>query len=174
MGRVVAALSRTANEIIVVTAPHQVLPAMPQGIKVVEDLVGGLGPVGGLYTGLQAMLGECACVVACDMPFLDSALVALLISLIQGHDAVVPCVAGRLQSLHAAYSRSCLPALRELLKQDNVSLRDLLAHLDVRYLKEGDLEDSGRWLRSSFNINTQEDLELAMSWLASTKWQRGL
>ena len=168
MERVVAVLSQTVSEVIVVRAPRQVLPAMPQGVKVVEDLVSGRGPVGGLYTGLQAMLGACACVVACDMPFLDSALLGLLISLAQGYDAVVPRVAGRLQTLHAAYCRSCLPALRELLKQDGASLHDLLASLDVRYLEEGELEDWERWHRSSFNINTQEDLELAMSRLVST------
>jgi len=39
------------------------------GLPMVEDIIKGLGPIGGIYTALKVMDKEAGFFVACDMPF---------------------------------------------------------------------------------------------------------
>ena len=55
-----------------------------------EDLVKGLGPLGGIYTGLKLMEGRAGFVTACDMPFLSADLVRHMVGVQENFDAVVP------------------------------------------------------------------------------------
>jgi molybdenum cofactor guanylyltransferase len=40
----------------------------------VQDLIKGLGPIGGIYTGLETISEKAGFFVACDMPFLQEGL----------------------------------------------------------------------------------------------------
>ena len=57
-----------------------------------EDLIKGLGPLGGILTGLEAISDEAGFFTACDMPFLNSKLVRHIVDLRDDFDAVVPRV----------------------------------------------------------------------------------
>ncbi len=39
-------------------------------IPIVEDLLEGLGPIGGIYTGLMSIADRAGFFIACDMPFI--------------------------------------------------------------------------------------------------------
>lgn len=162
--RAVVAVSQTARQVMVVKAPGQELPPLPIRVDVVDDLVPGRGPLGGLYTGLESTTAEVVCVVGCDMTFLDPPLLDTLVPLAQGQDAVVPRLDGGLQTLHALYRRTSLPTIRELLEAQGPGLHDLLALLNVYYVE---VEDVDRWRRSCLNVNTPADLEEAAGYLAS-------
>ncbi len=73
---------------------------------VVTDRLPNAGALGGLYTALCEAAGSHVLVVACDLPFVTSALLATLISLADsGCDAVVPRSTDGLQPLCAVYAR---------------------------------------------------------------------
>jgi molybdenum cofactor guanylyltransferase len=62
------------------------------GLPVVSDAYPGKGSLGGIFSGLQTAREESALAVACDMPFLNDALLRFLISLIPQFDVVIPRV----------------------------------------------------------------------------------
>jgi molybdopterin-guanine dinucleotide biosynthesis protein A len=55
LGHVVALVGRGAGPVVVVRAPGQALPALPAGVRVVEDAREGRGPLEGLRAGLRAL-----------------------------------------------------------------------------------------------------------------------
>ena len=93
------------------------LASLPLPARVVPDLYPGAGPLAGLHAGLSAMTGELLLALGGDMPFVNLPLVAHMLELADGFDAVVPelplAETGDLarEPLHAIYQRSCLPAV---------------------------------------------------------------
>ena len=158
-----ASVSRVCEELIIAAAgrPAQHLPGLSP--VWVPDPPGAAGPLAGLAAGLSAASHPIAIVVACDMPFLNDSLLALLLNALPGCDAAVPLAGGRAQPLHAAYSRDCLPTIRALLRLGARSMFDLLTRLRVRYVAESrclELDPEGL---SSFNMNTADDYRFANS-----------
>ena len=78
-------------------------------LRTVADLYREKGPLGGIFTGLFHASFPHAFVAACDMPFLNRALISHLVGLSPGYDIVIPLTEDGLQPLHAVYSRKCLP-----------------------------------------------------------------
>ncbi len=134
-------------------------------IEFAEDDEPGLGPVGGVITGMGKAESEYVVVVACDMPLLSSGLVDYVLDLAQqtGDDAVVPSVDGWLQTTHAVYRRSptleaCEAALSESTSEGEASMRRVLEILDYTAVDEETvLEHASE--ESFVNVNTRSDLE---------------
>jgi len=84
-------------------------------IPIVEDLVKGLGPIGGIYTGLMSIADKAGFFIPCDMPFINRRLVRYMVDIRDNHAAVVPSVANEIEPLHAIYTRACLGPIRALL-----------------------------------------------------------
>ena len=81
IAHVIAALRALTNDIVVVSNRSDVYGPLGAswGARVVADYDPPCGPLGGIAAGLQAMDAEVAIVVACDMPFLNVALLRWLI-----------------------------------------------------------------------------------------------
>ncbi|HEX9400195.1 MAG TPA: molybdenum cofactor guanylyltransferase [Anaeromyxobacter sp.] len=127
------------------------------GAPVVADLVAGRGAPGGLHAALSAATTPWVFAAGCDMPFLDEGAISLLAARRDGADAVLVRAGGRLEPLHAFWSRACLPALEELLARGEPSLRDLAAAVRARIVEEAEwrlVDPTGRSLE---NANTPED-----------------
>ena len=93
----------------------------------------GAGPLAGVMAGLGCLETTWAFVVACDMPFVQPAMVELLGSYREHHQAVVPVVQGHRQTLAAYYARSCLDTIQaHLAAGGKNSLRAVLEKLQVR------------------------------------------
>ena len=131
------------------------------GETIVADVLPGKGSLGGIYTALHHSATEFTFCVACDMPFLNTALIRWLATLDEEADAVVPVVAGRAQGLHALYRRRCLPVISEQLARDELRISAVYDRLAVRFVAEADLRQYDPVLRSFRNVNTPEDLGLA-------------
>jgi len=127
-------------------------------LPMVEDLIKGLGPMGGIYTGLMTMSDEAGFIVACDMPFLSGRLIRHLVEVRVDFDAVVPHMDWMLEPLHALYSRKCLPVIQEAIEQNQHQIAKCFARMRVRYVDEEELRLWDQGLRSLFNINKPEDL----------------
>src|SRR5438552_17509333 len=77
LARVIGLLCEIVSPIVVVAAPEQELPPIPEDVKIVRDDEKGRGPLQGLAAGLGALEGraDAAYVSSCDVPFLHPAFV---------------------------------------------------------------------------------------------------
>lgn len=121
------------------------------------------GPLAGLAASLGQITTPWAFAVACDMPFVTPAMVEYLAQQRPGNQAVVPVVQGYPQPLAAFYASSCLDPIRvHLADGGKNSLRAILERLQVRYVEEAELLKVDAALRSFFDLDTPQDVALAV------------
>ena len=158
---IVERLSAVCSEVIVACGSQTVgeRPALP--VRFVKDPIAGQGPLAGVQAGLAAAEADFCLVVACDMPFLNPALLAYMAGLPRRYQALVPQFGGRWHPLHAVYARSCLPTVESLLAQGGSSVEELLSRLDVRALSEEELRRHDPEGLGLFNLNDAQDLTRA-------------
>ena len=143
---------RLFEEILIVTDNKDYFVEF-KDVNVIQDLVNGFGPLGGIYTGLKAISTEKAFFIACDMPLLSSDLIERLLSASSSdYDCIVPYSQKGEEPLFAVYSIKVLPIIEDLLKKEDLSLNQLLKRSKCRFIK---LEDKD--LSSLFNVNTPEE-----------------
>ena len=161
--RVVLYLSSFNSDIIIVTAAKQSLPQFMgySKLRIVTDTYPGKGSLGGIYTGLTASDSFYNLVVACDMPFLNQALLRYMIQLSGDFDLVVPRLGNMVEPLHAVYSKRCLAPIENLLKQGNLQITELFTLVRVRYVEDEEINRFDPKHLSFFNINTEADLRMA-------------
>ena len=135
------------------------------GLRVVED-PSCAGALAGIHAGLLAISGERALVLACDMPFVNGAVVDLMLSVSGDFDVVVPRQPKGLEPLHAIYSKSCLPHIEEQMSRGEMRIALFYDKVRVRELSEEEWSGVGGTARSWTNINTRRDYELASALLA--------
>jgi len=126
-------------------------------IHTIIDEAPDIGPLMGLYSGLQAITTSHALVIAVDMPFVQPAVVRLLLSQPLDDALLVPVVNGFHQVLLAVYPRSILPTVAERLRAGRRDPRSLLEVARVRSIDEAQLRVVDPQLRSFVNINTPEE-----------------
>ena len=120
------------------------------------------GPMAGIRTGLRAVEGEYAFVCACDMPFLDPAVVDLLVERAAGHDAAVPKLDdGWYQTTHAVYrAEPMADACDRALARDEHKILAPLEQLDWVVVSEAAVRERGS-VETFENLNTHEEFERA-------------
>jgi molybdopterin-guanine dinucleotide biosynthesis protein A len=77
-------------------------------VSFAEDDYPDEGPMAGMATGLRAVEGAYAFVVACDMPFVDADFVDYLFERAAGHDAAVPRPEQWFETTHAVYRAAAM------------------------------------------------------------------
>lgn len=156
-------ISFLKSEVIVVASNEEFSPWLTgyPDYKVVTDIYPDRGPLVGIFTGLTVAESPYSLVVGCDMPFLNQALLSHMIQVAPGFDVVVPRVGDLVEPLHAVYSKSCLPLMESMIKQDNLSVHRLLGLVKVRYVDSDEIERFDPEHLSFFNINSQAELEMA-------------
>jgi molybdopterin-guanine dinucleotide biosynthesis protein A len=159
-----------SGPVVLVRAPGQPLPCLPDSFEVLDDVMEGRGPLAGICVGMEALAGrgEIAYVTSTDAPLLHPAFVRRVVAEVtDGVDACVPYVRGFRQPLAAAYRVSLAPLVAELLASDRLrpafllescrwrELDDeaLLADVDVKRLDPG--------LDSVTNLNNRADYQAA-------------
>jgi molybdopterin-guanine dinucleotide biosynthesis protein A len=127
------------------------------GLPMYEDLIKGLGPIGGIYTALSSIPHAAAFCVACDMPALNPAFVRHMVLIRDAFEVVVPRIQGKIEALHALYARRCLPHIRELIDSGNRQVFRFFPNVSVRYVEEEEIRRFDPGLRSFLNINRPEE-----------------
>jgi molybdenum cofactor guanylyltransferase len=152
------------------------------GLRVVRDIYPGKGSLGGIFSGLQALSAEYALVVACDLPFLNDALLRYLIALAPQADVVIPrshkptgkakdatrygqlaVKESGLQATQAIYSRRCLEPMRARLLADDLRIINFFDEVRVRVVEPGEVARFDPQLLSFINVNRPSDLAMALS-----------
>ena len=161
--RVVSQLGSFNNDIIVVTASGKSLSQFSgyPRFRIVTDIYPGRGALGGIYTGLAVSNSLYNLVVACDMPFLNQALLRYMIQISSGFDLVVPRVGDLVEPLHAVYSKSCLAPIEGLLDRGELRVSALFGLVKVRYVEADEIDSFDPKHLSFLNINTKADLAMA-------------
>ena len=131
------------------------------GVTVVADVIGGKGPLVGIYTALCNSPAPYIFVMACDMPYPSRELISRMLAVAPGRDAVVPRRGEYIEPLFAVYRRDIAGRIKERIEGGRLKIHELIGELDVRYLEEEEIAACDPQFRSFFNINTPEDLEAA-------------
>jgi molybdenum cofactor guanylyltransferase len=168
---IVETLLPISREVLVITSREQfdTIASVDLKARIIVDKFPGKAAFGGIYTGLASAGTLYNLVVACDMPFLNSALLCYLIEIAAGFDIVVPQVGGKIEPLHAVYSKNCLDTIEQLLNKNTLQMLRLFDLVKTRYVTEEEVDklDPGRL--SFFNINTLGDLVAAEKLIAERK-----
>lgn len=163
--RVVRLLGEVAGPIVVVAAPGQDLPELPDSITIVRDPVSDRGPLQGLAAGLASLPDEVdlAYATATDVPFLRPAWVTRLIDLIGDRDLAIPEIGGYLHPLAALYRKATvLPTVERLLADDRLRPVFLLETLRALRVDAPTMETVDPDLATLRNLNTPEDYQNAL------------
>jgi molybdopterin-guanine dinucleotide biosynthesis protein A len=157
---VIERIARVCAEVLVVAGDAQ--PYAGLGVAAVEDRYRGVGVLGGLHAGLQAAAHDLTLVVGCDMPFLDPNLLRAFAGWAEGFDAVVLRHGEQqyVEPLHAAYRRSCLPAIEAVISEGRRRITSFFPQIRVRYVTPEDIAPFDSKLHSFRNINTPEEWEV--------------
>lgn len=129
------------------------------GLDMVSDVLPDCGALGGIYTALHYSSVPYTVVVACDMPFVSTDVLRLMLSYRADYDAVVPTVGGYPQGLHAIYNQSCLESIRQRLELGKLKVSAIYDNLRVKYLDETAIAPLDKQGLALTNINTPDDLE---------------
>jgi molybdopterin-guanine dinucleotide biosynthesis protein A len=153
------------QEVLVVIAQDS--PPLRIDARVVRDLVSDCGSLGGLYTGLMQATTPYIFVAACDMPFLNQAVIAQFTSRRATADIVIAKLDGRLHPMHALFSKRCVPALEQMIRARQLKIQEIVSQSSLRvgYVTEADLLTIDPSGHSFYNVNTMADLEAARSLL---------
>lgn len=155
--RVTDVLSTIFTKLIIIT--NSPIEYSYLNIPLYQDLIEGLGPIGGIYTGLDAMDNDWAFFCACDMPFINEDLVRHITEVKNGYDAVVPKVDWKMEPLHALYSKKCLPFIKKLILAEEYQTVKSFKNINVKFVEEDEIKRFDPLLRAFLNVNKQDELE---------------
>ncbi|MFN8634679.1 MAG: molybdenum cofactor guanylyltransferase [Chloroflexota bacterium] len=160
LDHVLAALGPLASEVVVVANDDRL--AADSRFTLIRDPEPHAGVLPALLASLDAATSPLMLLVACDMPFLSRPLFGELVRLAAQFDAVVPRVDGFDQPMHAVYRvEPCRAAIRSALAQNRRRMIAFLDDVRTLHLAEPEVRRLDPELRSFFNVNTPDDLELA-------------
>jgi molybdopterin-guanine dinucleotide biosynthesis protein A len=168
--RIAAEMKTIFRNVVIVTnrkADYEYLE-----VPVVEDLIRGLGPLGGIFTGLMTISDQAGFFVACDIPFFSKQLVRYMVDIKDNHAAVVPSGATGLEPLYAIYAQSCLDPIRSLISEKRYQVRLFFERVPVRYVT---LNEISRFIapgKAFLNINTPDEFARIQSLLREQNKKR--
>ena len=164
-------VQRLRNQLGSVASQIRLVGARQQSNKDLENIPDrhpGWGALGGIHAALGAGETEWAAIVACDLPFVTSALMSSLAEIATDDsgaslDAVVPVQRdGRPQPLCALYRReSCFKVAEKIIAAGEHTPRALLALVRTRWVKFEELANFSGAEHFFLNINTPADYERA-------------
>jgi molybdopterin-guanine dinucleotide biosynthesis protein A len=156
-------IARHCAEVIVVLNDPEHWPGLPA--RIVPDIYPGIGPLGGIYSGLVTAAHPFVFAIASDMPLLNPGLIAWMIAQPRDYDVLVPRIgAGRarnrlgVESLHAIYGTACREPMRRQLDAGNPQVIGFYPDVRVQIVEHeviAGLDPAGTAFR---NINTPDEL----------------
>lgn len=138
------------------------------GLRIVPDRYPRSGSLGGIYTAVAEAEYPYCLVLACDMPFLNTDLLRYMAGLPRDYDVLVPSLAAErsgqgdretLETLHAIYAKSCLPAIERQLQEGILKVIGFFSEVRVRRIPEAEVRQFDPHLLSFFNANTPDEYD---------------
>lgn len=158
--RVINAVRPLADDILLISNDPD--PYTFLHLPIIPDIQPDYGPLMGLYSGLSAARHELTLLLACDMPFVQTAFLRHMLVSAKNYDVVVPKSEEGLHALHAFYRRStCLPAIEQALKQGKRRTISFYDQVQVLTLGKDDYAPFDPLGVALMNVNTPEQLKIA-------------
>lgn len=157
--RVVAVMRKVFHDLLMVTNTPEVYADL--GLPMVRDVWPEKGSLGGVYSAIYRVTTPYCLVVACDMPFLHAGVLRYLITQIADYDVIIPDVLDELQTLHAIYSKACLPPIERRLEANRLRIVGFFPDVRVRTVTASELQPYDPQLLAFQNLNTPEEFEAA-------------
>jgi molybdopterin-guanine dinucleotide biosynthesis protein A len=155
LDRLIDTLTPLFPEILLVTRQPELYAG--QAIRIVEDIFQARSSLTGLHAALCHAHAPWVFVCPCDAPFLQPALVRLLLAEIGPQvDAVVPRIGEYYEPLCALYSKTCLAPITAQLEREEFQIKGFFRHIRIRTVSEAQLRGVDPELRSLLNVNTPE------------------
>lgn len=156
---VVERMMAVCTEVLIVS--WDVAPYAGVGAPVVQDRFPDVGVLGGLHAGLDAASHELTLAVGCDMPFLKPEVLRAFAGWAVGFDVALLRRGKHVEPLHAAYRRTCLPAIEEAIRAEKRRVISFFPEVRVRYVTPEEVWALDPQMESFHNVNTPEEWEAA-------------
>ncbi|MFL8801172.1 MULTISPECIES: molybdenum cofactor guanylyltransferase [unclassified Clostridioides] len=101
-------------------------------IKVYNDIIKNVGPIGGIYTALEYAKYDIV-IVACDMPYLNSEIVERIANEMDDK-SMISVTNGKLQPLCSGYKKSIINKVSLCIEGNDLKLRSLIDKIDKSYI----------------------------------------
>ena len=153
------------DQVVVVAAPNQSLPELPERTLVARDQVEYCGPLAGLATGFRALAGRVDAVYAtgCDVPLLVPAFVERMFEFLGDFDVAVPVDGQHHHPLAAVYRPTVLPHVESLLELQRMRPLFLFDQVRTREIPVDDLRSVDPQLFTLANLNSEQDYRAALA-----------
>jgi molybdopterin-guanine dinucleotide biosynthesis protein A len=127
--------------------------------SVVADIFPGCGPLAGIHAALLHSTAALNLMLAVDMPFVSSELLAFLVAAAEPSPAIitVPRTSKGLQPLCAVYRRDFLTAAEKALRAGNYKIDAAFSGVAIRVIEAEELAAADFSEQSFFNVNTPQD-----------------
>jgi molybdopterin-guanine dinucleotide biosynthesis protein A len=157
--RVVEVMREVFRDLLMVTNTPEVYADLD--IPMVRDVWPEKGSLGGVYSAIYHVITPYCLVVACDMPFLNAAVLRYLITQMADYDVIIPDVLDELQTLHAIYSKACLQPIERRLEANRLRIVGFFPDVRVRTVTASELQAYDPELLAFQNLNTPEEFQAA-------------
>lgn len=126
----------------------------PLPYPLIEDRYEGIGPMGGILSGLEQCREDALFVLPCDMPRISRELTASILEAWKREQKPVFAVSGgRVQPLVGIYTKDCIPAMERQVRGENYKMALLISGLPHACIEASGGEGA------LFNVNTKEEYE---------------
>jgi molybdopterin-guanine dinucleotide biosynthesis protein A len=127
------------------------------GVTIVNDILPGCGPLGGLHAGLSASATDWNLLLGCDMPFITRDFLSFFLAATRESDALVPVHNGMPEPLCALYHKSCLPVIESLLLKNEFKMQNAVKKMNAGFIPVPENKfDASMLFR---NFNSPEDMK---------------
>lgn len=133
------------------------------GLPVHHDILPGIGALGGLYTAIHWAKYDHIFVLACDMPFINPALLRFMLTRIATYDVLIPALDDQfmLEPFRALYRKRCEQPIHDAIQAGKRRAISFFPEVAVQILPFKEISRFDPDGISFFNINTPEDLQQA-------------
>lgn len=131
------------------------------GLEMIPDEIAGQGPSAGLAAALKNSSTAWNIVIACDLPFLESELIHMLLSNSGSCRAVIPVYRGVREPLAGLYHKELVKNFETAVYSGVLALHKILDSCEVHYVDTEHL--LVKYPKMFTNFNTPGDMDLANS-----------
>jgi len=106
------------------------------GFPVYADIFPGLGPMGGIHSGLTYSKHQINLVLSCDTPFINTQLIDLLISKYDKEEILIIKTAdGKQQTLMGIYHKKILKSLENEISKNHLKMTGFINQMNSRIIE---------------------------------------
>lgn len=152
------ALSSVVDSFVLVTNPTLIskfLYEQEVNFAIITDKkeYDGLGPLAGIFSGMEYIRGDWYVISPIDVPFINRNIFqSLLLHRDKNIDAIIPVVSGKIQPLLSIYHYRVKRLIQLQLESNTLSVQELLKKCRVKYVS---MEEE----KAFYNINRRSDYE---------------